>query len=488
MTTSPTLAVLDPAAALVLAAVVAAIGAGALLLRATRRAGAAASALADARTRDVLTGLRTREAAEEVIDGLLAQRRPFAVLLVELDRFGTINESYGHEVGDRLLRVMSEHLEGNVRPDELLARWGGPRMAVISPGLASSDEALRRASQLADPLSATVHVGHDTLPVSASVGVVAVADGAFDSTAAVAGAADTALEVARAEGRAGRRSYDGTLRRPVGASPTGPSIERALADDQLLVLYEPIVMLDDRSIAGLQAVPHWADPERGILPLSEWEDVLEASGLEAEVARRLLERVVTDAAPWTAAHPELELVVVAWTPPTLLADPDTPYRVERLVADAGLAPASLCASVVGRARSDLLRTWGPLRELQDLGLQVALSRFGVGWATLSYLRQLQLDVLKLPPELLVNLGRVRNDEAVVQQVLGLANALDVIPIAEGITRKDQAELLLSLGCPLGQGPWISRPLPVDAVEPILARGKVVADAARAGIDWRAPTG
>ena len=488
MTTSPLLAALDLASSLVLAALVAAAGAGVLLVRASRRAAAAEAALADARTRDVLTGLRTREAAESAIADLLARGSAFSLLLIELDRFATVNESYGHEVGDRLLRTMSEHLEGNVATDELLARWGGPRMVVVCPGVRTSDEALHRAAVLADPLTAKVHVGHDTLAVSATAGVVAVADGGFEDPEAVVDAARTALEVARAEGRGGRRSFDGTLRRPVGASSTGSRIERAIEDDQLLVLYEPIVTLDDRSIAGLQAVPHWADPERGILPLPEWEDVLERSGLEGEVSRHLLEQVVTDAAPWTRDHPELDLVVVAWTPPTLLADPETPYRVERMVADAGLKPESLCASVVGRARSDLLRTWAPLRELQGLGVQVALSRFGIGWATLSYLRQLQLDVLKLPQELLVNLGRVRSDEAIVQQVLGLANALDVVPIAEGITRKDQAELLLSLGCQLGQGPWVARPLPVDAIEPLLARGKVVTDAVRAGIDWRAPAG
>ena len=178
MTIPPTLAALDLASTLVLAVVVAAAGAAILLFRADRRAAAARRALAEARTRDVLTGLPSREAAEAAIGDLLARGTPFAVLLVELDRFGVINESYGHEIGDRLLRTMSEQLERALTGDEVLARWGGPRMVVVCPGLRSSDAALDRAGQLADPLSATVHLGHDSLPTSATAGVVTMAPSA----------------------------------------------------------------------------------------------------------------------------------------------------------------------------------------------------------------------------------------------------------------------------------------------------------------------
>ena len=485
MPTPGTLAVADLAPALVFAAITALCCAAALAVVGSRRADALERQLADATSRDALTGLLDRSAAVDDITRRLARgRTPFGVLIIEIDRFETVNESYGHEVGDQLLRTIAQQLGPNLRDDETLARWVGPRFIVVAAGPRTSDEVLERASALADPLSGRIHLSHDSLPVTASVGGVAV-DGGYEEASAVIEAALTALDVARDEGRASRRSFDGTLRRPVAAGSAATRMRQAIDGDELLVLYEPIVTLEGRDIAGVQAIPHWADPDRGIIPLPEWEAVLEGSGLEADVARHLLEPVVEQVAEWDRAHPDLDLVVITWTPSSLLSDPDTPYRIERMARDAGISPERICATISGRARSDLLQTWGPLREMQDMGVQLALEQFGVGWATVSYLRQFELDVLKIPAEIVSRVGQTRDDDAIVQQVIGMAGALDIVPIPEGVRSQAQADLLASSGCEVGQGPWAARPQTVDAVSAMLGRGKVVSPAQQTGINWQA---
>jgi diguanylate cyclase (GGDEF)-like protein len=420
-----------------------------------------------------------------VLDAAMG-RRPFGLLLLELDRFASINDSYGHEVGDRLLRSLAEQLERLARPGETVARWGGPQFALVLPGAPSPDAVGARAAELQHALNVKVRISHDTLLVTATVGAVAV-DDRFRDTAEVANAAATALAVARVDGRGGMRTFDRTMSVPLSATAASERLGQAGADEHLLVLYEPVVSLADRGLAGIEGVLHWVDPERGILRRDQLGDVLERGGIEHTVTESVLDQVVAQAGAWHRAHPAL--TVSAHVPASLLVADGFVDRLHRRITDAGANARELCLNIESRARSDLFDLWTPMRELTAIGVQVGLDEFGVGWSSLTYLRRFTVDVLKLPASLTATIAVSRSDEAVAQQLISLAKGLGVVPIADGITDRAQADLLVSLGCELGQGPLYGGPQPASTIETYLARGKVDPVDRRGGsINWSATTG
>lgn len=474
----------EPLGLIAVAAVAATVGGVAAAFRAHSVAREAKTALARVAEHDLLTDLPNHALARAALVDHVAAGRGGLVLL-ELDRFATVNESYGHEVGDRLLRSLTEQLEHLVAPDEMLARWGGPQFALVIPGATTSGGLDARAATLQDALSAKVRIGHDTLWVTATVGAVAI-DDRFTGVDDVVEAAATALGVARTEGRGGRRTFDRTMTSPIHSGTTDDQIARALADEQLWVLYEPVVSMAERRVVGVEARLHWADPQRGMIGPEELEEVLVRSGLEAVVAERTLGQVLAQAAQWHRDHPSLAVTVAV--PPSLLTQEGFTARFAAMVRDSGADTDELCIEVAGRSRADLFDLWAPLREVSSLGVQVALDEFGTGWSSLAYLRRFSIDVLKIAPAFVGTITSSRADEAVVQQVIGLANALELVPIAEGVTTKAQADLLTSLGCELGQGPWFGLPMPLTGIEAVLARGKVEPGGrSSAGIDWTAPT-
>lgn len=474
-----------PRGTAVVAVLSATIGGGVATLRVQRHASTAREALQRARELDPLTGLPDQRRARAVLDAAMG-RRPFGLLLLELDRFASINDSYGHEVGDRLLRSLAEQLERLARPGETVARWGGPQYALVLPGAAGPDALAARAAELQRALNVKVRISHDTLLVTTTVGAVAV-DDRFRDTAEVVNAATTALTVARADGRGALRTYDRTMSVPLSATAASERLGQAGADEHLLVLYEPIVSLADRGLAGIEGVLHWVDPERGILRRDQLGDVLERGGIEHTVTEQALDQVVAQAGEWHRVHPELTVSV--HVPAALLVADGFVDRLRTRIDDARANANELCLNIESRARSDLFDLWTPMRELTAIGVQVGLDQFGVGWSSLTYLRRFTVDVLKLPSSLTATITASRSDEAVAQQLISLAKGLGVVPIADGISDRAQADLLVSLGCELGQGPLYGGPQPASAIETYLARGKVDPGDRRGGsINWSATTG
>ena len=473
----------EPRATVVIIGVLATVGGLLTALIAHRRSAQAKHVLERAAHHDLLTDLPNRSVARARMQELLPTT-PFGLLVLELDRFAEVNESYGHEVGDRLLRSMAEQLEGAVGPTETPARWGGPQFAVIVPHLATSDQVAAHGTALQEPLNAKVRIAHDTLRLTASFGGVAADHERFSTVDEVVDAAITALEIARADGRGSSRTFDRTMIMPVTTTTAADRLRQALDEGELWTLWAPVVAMADRRIVGVEAVTHWADPQRGVLPPDEFADLLQRAGLESIVAAHALDEAIDQATRWHERWPEL--VVMVPTPPTLLREDDLVARLEGRLRATGADPGEICLQVAGQSRHDIYELWGTMRRIKDLGFQVALDDFGTGWSSLAYLRRFNVDVLKIPHEFIDATQASATDEALTYQIIGLAKALDLVAIAEGVTEPSQAELLVSLGCELGQGPLYGETMTLDTFQAALERGKVDRQPApSAGIDWTA---
>lgn len=470
----------DPLALVVVALAVVALGvlaAGLVGHLHARRSGRAPSFV---ERHDLLTGLPNRTSGVELVERQHLSGRPYGLVVIDLDRFASVNDSYGQELGDRLLRAVVERVQAGLAPEETLVRWGGPQLLVLAPSIHDDAAAVRRAAEIANLVDARLQLGHDTLRVSATVGAVAIGGAVADATEAV-DAAQAALRSARAGnlGTGGRERAVGVRRRGDGGG-SRERVRAAMEDDEFWLLYQPIASLGDRQVHGVEAVLHWSDPRRGVLHLDEVRDELDRSGLEAEVAWWALRQVAERAAAWSREFPHLELVVSTVVPTSLLCDDDLLPRLEELLAATTVPPAQLCLEVAGRTRHDLERTGGLLRQVKALGIQLGLDDFGTSWSSLSYLRRTTPDVVKIPARFVDGVGVRREDEAVVQQLVGMATSLGVVPIAEGISRPEHLEHLRSMGCDLGQGTLLGLPQPAESIEVLLRRGRVEPTASPTG--------
>lgn len=462
--------------------VIATLAVGALVAAALTRAYAnrVARIVDHVEQHDQLTGLPNRTAGTRAIERQLLARRPFGLILIDLDRFAAVNDTYGQELGDQLFSAFATRVRNGLRPEEELVRWGGPQLMLVAPDLGEdASQVERRAAEVGGLVDARVQLGHDTLRITATVGAAAIGASITSVDDAVE-AAQAALRSARAA-KVGPstsgppRSPASRHERPAVRGDSGGARERvrqALDNDEFWLLFSPVAHIETRAIAGVQAILHWSDPRRGVLHIDEVRAELARSGMEAEVAWVVLDQAVEQLARWSVDHPELELVVNVSVPNSLLTSEGAVERIDQVLAGHGAAGSQLCLEVCGQDRFDLDRTDTILRRLQVNGVLLGLESFGTSWSSLSYLRRSAPEVLKVPERFVSGLGTSREDEAIVQQVVGLARSLGIAPIAEGVSHPAQLEVLRSIGCDLAQGPLIGAPQPVEVLESHLKRGRV----------------
>ncbi len=426
----------------------------------------AQAALAHLALHDSLTGLPNRVLLTDRLEAAVAragrQGDLVGVLYIDLDHFKHVNDNRGHDFGDLVLRQLGERITEALRPEDSVGRLGGDEFMAICGGLPDAEAAGELARRVVDALARPVVVDGNEVTVTASVGVV-LADGRSNPKQLV-GDADTAMYEAKRQGRGRSHLFSEPLAiRAAARARTASELRIALRDTQLDLVYQPIVDLHTGEMDSIEALVRWHHPERGFVLPGDFLAVAEESDLIVALGEFVLARACRDAAtdrlpgPAGGRQPRLSVNLSA----RQASQPDLAERVTRVLRDTGLPPTRLCLELTETALLEATpSTTRELGKLRALGVRLALDDFGTGFASLSYLRNLPVDMVKIDRSFVAGLPDSAEDAAIVTAVLGLAGALGLRVVAEGVETREQLHFLQTAGCRLGQGYLFSRPVGV----------------------------
>ncbi|GIE70567.1 hypothetical protein Apa02nite_066750 [Actinoplanes palleronii] len=426
---------------------------------------------------DPLTGLANRILINNRVADLVAQPpradRCSAVLLIDLDKFKPINDTYGHEAGDAVLQAAAVALRSVIRSGDTAGRLGGDEFAVILRGLPDSATAERIAQRLVEALRTPVVLGDLVLGVEASVGV-AVYDGHEPLEAdQLLHRADLAMYAAKRSGRARYQLYDAEL--DPGARDA--ELRRAIENDELALHYQPVVALSGSTgveageIVAVEALVRWNHPTRGLLMPGAFVEMAEETGAIVPMGEWVLREACRQAAEWSGCVPGADRVRLSVNlSPQQVKQADLPAVVTGVLAETGFPADRLLLEITeSTALEPDEQTISRLEALRGQGIRFAVDDFGTGYSALSYLSRLPVSILKIDRSFIAGITEQPRARRVAEALVHLGLAFDLQVVAEGIETAEQAELLAAMGCGFGQGYHFHRPLkPIAAVEALRA--------------------
>jgi diguanylate cyclase (GGDEF)-like protein len=421
--------------------------------------------------RDRLTGLANRV---QLLDTLSAQleedggHRRIALALIDLDDFKDINDTLGHSTGDEVLFDIGERLTSIAGEEGMAVRFGGDEFALLVPVAAGNEELFAICRRICDAMRAPAAAGGQMLAVGATVGIAVAPDDALDGEQ-LTRRAEIALYRAKAESRGGYRlfnsSYEEALQR---RSAIERELSRAIANEELVVRFQPLFAADGERVVGTEALVRWNHPERGIVPPSEFISVAEQTGLVVKLDEWVLRRACEYARQW----PGLSLAVNLSA--TNFRQAHVAERLTRVLRETEFDPRRLeieiTESMLLGATGEVL---GELSELRRLGVRIALDDFGTGYSSLGYLRRFPVDKLKIDKSFVQNLGITEDAAAIVECVTRLGRALGLAVTAEGVESSEQHRFVRAVGCHQVQGYLFSPPVEPERINEMLIAGMPV---------------
>ncbi len=422
---------------------------------------------------DSLTGLPNRRLLVDRLGQALGRTRRreglrVAVLFMDLNDFKVVNDSLGHEAGDLLLTVVAQRLKRSLRPEDTLARFGGDEFVVLLEDVEDPGEAVRVAQRITYELRMPFALEGRELYVSASLGI-SFGTARTKSPEDLLRDADTAMYQAKKDG-SGYRVFDPAMyERVVQRLDLENDLRRAVDAGEFVVHYQPIFDFGREEPWGMEALVRWNHPERGLLGPSEFVPVAEETGLIVPMGTWVLEEACRRTKEWQDLHPRNPpLGVIVNLSAMQLRHPDCEETIRTALVRSGLAARSLSLDVTESAFIDAMEDNRlALERIQATGVRISIDDFGMGYSSLSYLKRLPADALKIDKSFVRGFGEDAEDTAIVRMVIDVAHTLGLRVVAEGVETWAQAALLAETGCDMAQGFHFSEPLPPEAASEFL---------------------
>jgi diguanylate cyclase (GGDEF)-like protein len=403
---------------------------------------------------DTLTGLPNRTRFLETFARLPAGS-PRAVAVLNIDRFAMINNALGYQVGDRLLREVGERISTLERPPVMVARLWGDHFAFLLD-IETEDCARSFAAAVLEQLRDPITLDGQRLDIGGSIGIALYPQDGLDASTLLR-RAELALAAAK------RRRSGAAFAHEAGAEPAPEQLSligdmrAAMADGQFLLAYQPKLDLKSGRILGAEALLRWRHPERGMIPPGSFIPFAEQTGFIREVTPWVLDAAIRQLAQWRAEG--LDIAVSANLSALDLLDPELPRRVKALLEFHGVPAARLCLEITESALMDEpALALSHLNALAALGVKLSIDDYGVGQASLAYLKSLPVNELKLDRSFITAIADSPRNAAIVQSTIMLSHALGLSVVAEGVETEEELDWLRAHGCDVGQGYRIARPL------------------------------
>ena len=411
---------------------------------------------------DPLTNLPNRLLFESRVRQLLSDQRRndqySAVLFLDLDRFKNINDSLGHPVGDQLLKGIATRLTEQLRDIDTVARLGGDEFIVLLPGLKHPDDAQMIAEKLLSSFNEPFLTDESELFISASMGISVYPDDG-DNVATLIKNADIAMYHSKLKGRNRVERYSYDLNSQTSARILlGQELRRALERGQVSLLYQPKIRLHDHTLAGAEALLHWNHPLLGGIPHERLIQLAEENTMIIQIGDWMLERACQQLSSWNQMYKPFGPISVNLAS-AQLHQPGLIEHIQQLLETFKLQPESLKLKInetflTGQTE----QAFDALHRLKELGVKLSIDNFGTGNSSLSYLKRLPLDTLKIDPSFVHGLPEDSHDAAIVHAIIALGHSMHFTIIADGVHTREQQEFLAQAGCELIQGDIVSPPL------------------------------
>ncbi len=411
---------------------------------------------------DSLTNIPNRtlffDRLEHEIHLALRMSMSFAVLLLDLDLFKEVNDTLGHEAGDTVLQTCAQRVQEILRDSDTVARLGGDEFAVLLSGTNSVEGAMIVAEKILTQIRTPIPIGDAQTSISASIGIALFPQHGNDSRQLIAHA-DMAMYRAK-EIHCGYEVYGNCIEPRQRSILLASRLRTAIEEKELFVEFQPVVHLDTREVVAVEALVRWSSPEHGLISPSEFIPVAERSAIIKPLTYAVLDMALTQLAHWRTQGIGLQMSVNLSA--RLINDPELAQRVQDSLTSRHLPPDCLTLELTETAIMEHVeRARDVVSSLRALGIHISIDDFGAGFTSFKYLRELDISEIKIDQIFNLETGFEARDQAIIRSMIMLARGLNVKVVAEGIENPKRYQQLQDLGCALGQGYAIGRPMSAE---------------------------
>ena len=432
---------------------------------------------------DSLTGLPNRTFFKEQLEDALVlsqdRNQKLALMFLDLDHFKRINDTYGHGVGDLLLRNVASRLAASVRgrnserPQEsknqniVIGRFGGDEFTILVNAIERNEDALRIARRFLQAISAPYSLDGHEVNATATIGIsIYPLDGADAGT--LLKNADAALYHAKEIGRNNCHLYSQSISEKAAEKLSIENqLRKALELNELEIHYQPRIRIDNREISGLEALIRWKHPNKGLLSAYEFVEIAEESGLIIPIGEWVIRTVCSHVATWVRNGLDVVPVAINLSPPQF-RQANLSDMIARIINETSLDPALIELELTESAIMENEQGMDSISELRSLGVKISIDDFGVGYSSLSRLKKFRLDALKIDKSFVTDCTRNVDNRSIISAIIAMAKSLDFNVVAEGVETEEQLSMLNEMGCNEIQGFYFFKAFTFDEISEILS--------------------